>query len=1625
MRIDPFYDSKHNYRLRRFFKISGYTLLTLVLILVLAVVLINTTPVQNYIAHRATTWLSKKLKTRVSVQHVRVDLLNHLSLNGLYIEDQSHDTLLYAGEATVRISDWFVLSKKPVLHYLALSNTYAHLYRTSASGSWNYDFIVRAFSTNDTTKKADTAAKIEFDLEKIALSKVRFHMDDAWGGEDLDFDIGSFNIDAKSLDFKNKLLTVNKINGDNVLIAIKEYTAGKPKIPLPAGYIKPVDTTPFNPGKWRIQAGAIALNECHLMLTANNNVPVPGLFDEDHLDIQHIKCSVSNTYIVGDTIHGTVEHLYAHERCGITIKEMRSKVSVSPVASICDQLYLETNNSKIRDYYAMHYRHFPSFLEYIDSVTMVGRLRNATIDTRDIAFFAPEMHNIPAVVQASGNGRGTVAHLQTDHLVVTDGRNVIKGAITMKGLPDIYKTYITFSNAEIFTNGPGILKYAPGLKDNPNLSVDQLTHAYFKGNYEGYIDNFTITGSLESNLGNVLADNVKLNIKGFNTNNATYSGSLATDKLQLGMILKQPLLGGITARQNIKGHSFNPDNIEVNLDGTIAELNINNYAYHNITTEGTLGKKKFNGHLLVDDPNLALDFDGGLDYNDIKQIKLNATAHLLYSNLKLLNLTRDTVTSAADFDLNCTGSNIDNFAGYARLYNIDLRRNAHKVAVDSVHVTSTYGADGYRELAIASNDITANIKGSFLLSGLPQSAQYYLSKYIPNYISAPVRYPPDQNLEFTIVTRNIDSLLAVTTDGVKGFDTARISGSFNTTAQKLTLNAWVPYGSIGRFHMTNISVNGDGNLDHIALSTNIDNVSVGDSAINSSLSLTATLANDSLDFTVATTVPDTSSAITINGNIIARKDSLFLSVLPSQIYLNRARWDIAGGSHVIYTKDFLQVQGIALSSGLQKITANTTLLADDQSLGINVENLDVGQLGYWAGLSQYQPDGRINGTVTIEKLFKNVYINANMKATEVKFSGDTIGTVTLIGTYDGAHKTISLDPQTGIYRGSSSIVASGNISFDSTTNQKLDGTITFNNAQALWSEPFLAGVFSKLSGTINGTLAFRGTSYDPVIDGTLDLKNGGFKVDYTGCNYSIPQARVKIDNHRIDFGRIDAYDMAGNSAIIGGYFAHNRFYDMRMHITVRSPKLEVLRLTATDNNLFYGNVIASMDSFTVRGSFNAVSLHAYNVAPADKSHLFIPVSTAGSINTYSFVTFKTYGKNQTAVKRTSRFKLNLAIDANLNDLAEMTIVLDPSAGDAITARGEGNIQLNMPANNDMRINGTYNINEGTYDFTFKTLEYRRQFILNSGSEITFNGPFSTTAMDVNATYSKRARLYDLLSDAETGVSSASIMSDAERSDAKAPQTVNVLLHMRGTLNNPQLTFDMDLPEKHSIGTYAYAKFTRINRDDRQKLEQVGSLLLIGSFIPSDGLATGNVAGSVAVTNIGQLVSSTASLGLTQLVNKLIGDKKLSVDVKYNNYTFTDQQNIGISRNSVKVGVSHPFFDDRLNVEVGSTSDWGRPASSASATNANSFNITGDFRIQYLLNRTNGLRLNAFRTSDYDVVQDKDITRGGVGISWRKSFDNFAEFFQSGKEAEKKRREQLMKQYAADTATKSEGIKGKE
>ncbi len=1575
--------------LNRLYKILRSTLLVILSIVVLLVLLVNLTPVQRFIAQKATGILSEQLNTTVHIDHIRIDLLNHILIRGLYIEDHAGDTLLYAGEAEVRITDWFMFRRGvPVLRYAGLKNTYVHLYRTAQSPDWNYQFIIDAFDTGKKDTTVQTREPFEIDLEKITLDQVRFHMDDAWVGSDINLDVGEVMLNIKILDIKQKTLDIDEISIDGTTVYVGSYPGGKPKSTLPgAPYI---DTTPFNPAMWSVSVNKLALEECIFRLEADNRPPAPDAFDPAHMDIREIALHATGITIEGDTINGSINRLMAKERSGFVLKTFRADVTVSPNASICNNLYIETNNSRLERYYAMRYTRFPDFTDYINSVRMTADLRNAVVDARDVAYFAPALGELyPAILNISGRVDGTVARLSGENLYITDGTSMVKGDITMTGLPDINNTFIDYRQGELRTSGPAILRYASSLKAHPAIALEKLSYALFQGSFTGYINRFAANGVLNTNFG-VLRSNIRLLLPAGDRKPEEYEGYLSTESLNLGPLLRLPYLGPVSMYADVKGRGFDPKNAAITLRARVTQLSLKGYNYRNILAEGVLMQRNFEGKLLVDDPNLALAFDGNVDFSKQKQLRFKAQANLLQSDLHALHLTNDTLKITADFDLDCTASTLDDFTGQARLYNINMIRNEYRVDLDSVYVNAGETENGKKFITIQSNDLTASVQGYYHLSGLPYSVQHYLYGYLPNYIPAPKEEAPPQNLTFDITTREIDQTLAVMTSMLNGFSHTTLAGSLNTTTQQLSLNANIPYGNIGSIQISGMTLTGTGNYRELKVAGQADRLVIGDSALNIPLYVNATLGSDSLQFRITTSssMQDNGSA-TINGQAYARGDSLHLSFLPSEFYLGNNRWDIPAGNELVFSKQYLEVNNLSLRSGLQQISAAT--IRNNQSINIELSNIDLSQLSMIKPLDRYDPDGRLSGTINISDIYTEPMISGELTATGVTSGTETIGKIHMAGRYNIKKKYALLQTGSGIFRGTSSLIVSGAFGIDSMNTGKVRGNLQFNSAPLAWLSPFLQDYVSNLGGTLNGVVQLRGATSSPNISGDVSLNNATVRVDYLGTSYTIPNADITIDNRRIAMQQIRLKDQYNNEAILTGSINHEHLRNFALQLRLTSEKFEVVNLKEHESHNFYGHLIAKVSSMSVTGPVDDIRM-SIQATPAAASQLYLPLSSDQDVSTYSYATFKTYGSEQDKILPGKRNRFIININAMATPDLMMSMILDPATGDAINATGSGNISLEISPDKDIGIHGAYQIQEGDYTFTFRQLFFRRRFIINPGSNIIFGGSLAKTTLDVNATYRTMARLYDLLSDIEK---QSQMIPSNELTDAKTPQNVDVTLFMKGSLETPNLTFKLEMPEKRSVGTYAYTKLERVNANDRELFDQVASLLLINAFIPPEGLV-GTTARSGAINNMSDIISTTASSQLTGIVNKLLGDENLQIELKYKNYNLSDASTTagGLNRNEFRFGLRQNLFNDRVIVEVGSAYDWGRPNAAGNTTS--NFNLAGDFRLQFLLTEDGRIRTNLFRTSNYDVLVDKNISRAGAGISWRKTFDNLEELLRSQK-----------------------------
>ncbi|MEM9260959.1 MAG: hypothetical protein AAGA62_15025, partial [Bacteroidota bacterium] len=79
----------------RAWKLARRTFLLLLFLPAALFLLFQWQPIQDWMAKRVTTSISKTLNTRVAVEKVHLSWLDELTIEGLFIEDNYGDTLLY------------------------------------------------------------------------------------------------------------------------------------------------------------------------------------------------------------------------------------------------------------------------------------------------------------------------------------------------------------------------------------------------------------------------------------------------------------------------------------------------------------------------------------------------------------------------------------------------------------------------------------------------------------------------------------------------------------------------------------------------------------------------------------------------------------------------------------------------------------------------------------------------------------------------------------------------------------------------------------------------------------------------------------------------------------------------------------------------------------------------------------------------------------------------------------------------------------------------------------------------------------------------------------------------------------------------------------------------------------------------------------------------------------------------------------------------------------------------------------------------------------------------------------------------------------------------------------------
>ncbi|CAN5460921.1 hypothetical protein BH10BAC3_BH10BAC3_17610 [soil metagenome] len=1546
------------------------------LILLLALWLLIQTPFfQNWLAHDAAKRLSKSLQTTVTVERISFRLFNTLNLEGLYVADRKNDTLLTAGLMQVNITDWFFAKDSADLKYIRLKNVNANLYRNDSV--WNYQFLVDFFGSG--SKKKDTASTgIALHLKVVDLENIHLKQSDRWRGKYLVAGVGKLHLEANQISFKKNIFDIGSLILDKP--EYREFKRpGLWKASDSIAYWKPknlkalADTLPkeLNPKNTLFLIRSLVINDGSLEFYNKQKVPSEkGVFDSRDIVVTGLTGSLKDVSLVEDTLLAKID-LKANERSGMELKRLKTTLRVDPHIIELAGLDLQVNQSRIGNYYAMHFNSLDDMDEFIDSVKIVAKIKNSTISMQDIGFFAPLLRTKNQVVQLNGNATGTVSKFYLTNLDLRTGESRLTGDYSMVGLTDIEKTIINFQTdgSQIALNDVAV--WAPEILSLKSTPVGKLGTITYRGSYAGTIYNFTAKGTLETAVGSMAAD-FKLNMDGPAKG---YTGIISNAKFNGGKLLDVKDLGNVEFNGNIASNGFGAAS-PLKIKGTIASGEYAGYTYKNIGADAVFSKNKLTADLTMADENLAGSFTTVLDFNTESK-RYNGRGVVLTADLRALGFMKDSLRFSGEFDVDFKGKTIDNFLGYARFYNAQIYAGQRLLNFDSLLLQSSVDSSGVKSLSLHTNEADVSVEGKFNISNLGNSFQYFLSRYYPAIIKAPKVLVANQDLFFKVTTRQVEPFLGFLDKKLHGLDNAKLSGSLNTNERQLLLNADVPYFAYDKLRFTNLSLKGSGNADTLNVLGSIDNLAVNDSINFPNVVLRINTNQDTTHFKVNTSTSGPLGDAEIDAVVYSKPNGFEAFFNESTFIINNKKWTLNSTGNVAVNKGYLTSAGLTLQQNEQTITMVTQPSGEGNwnDIHLDIKNLNTGDLMPYL-LKEPRMEGLASGTVIISDPMGAMHMNGNLQLNQFRFNDDSVGTVNITAEY--YNRTKKLTANITSLNKDYDFSAIVKVDLNDSAQEQINTILPIKNMRINVIEKYLTAVFDQLDGFATGDIRVVGKLKSPSLLGTVKLRDGIFKVGYTKCVYKVDSAVLQLGDNYIDFGTLNLKDEKDRKGTVSGRFYHRFFDSLSFDLKMRTDGMQVLNNSGQDNQLFFGKAVAKA-TFDLYGPLNNMYMRM-TATPTDSSHIYIANKTTRETGKADFVVFKTYGTEMQAQTDPAKTNFHMDIDLNANPLAKMDVILDEATGDVIKAVGNGNLKIHTGTVDESTMRGRYVIQSGSYNYSFQTL-IRKPFELSGDDDnyIEWTGDPVNANLNINARYlARKVSMSTLVSSGNN-----SVLDD---NALHATGDVYVIAKIKGPLSAPIIDFEIELASNSSLNSNLSAKdiITRINNDASERLRQVTYLLVFKSFAPyKEGSSIRNPGTDLAVNTISDIVSREMAKILTNVVQQITGDQSLNIDFSTNFYsqaiTGTTSQSGQYDRVNLNVTLNRAYFNNRVVVNVGSDFDL-----SVRNTAANGFQFLPDISVEFILTSNRRLRAILFKRDNLDIGGRRN--RAGASLSYRKDFE---------------------------------------
>lgn len=1522
----------------RIAKILGKTILGLLLIFFLVLALIHLPPVQKQITRKLSTYLSSKIEAKVDIQRISFSMLGNLAIDDVTVWDTNNTQIFSVRKVEVASSIYNLITGDFIFDQVSISGATFKL--TEDQEGFNIQFILDAFKPNE--KKVSIQSNSILQFKKVHLENVRFEFISTLSGISVDVDLGSLK--SEQAEFSTNPVS---IKADQLTIQqtqVNTLSIGQSDVPRDS--VRNVNSTLLSPD---FGTGIVfAIRE--LVLKDDNisfhkdQITETSKFDPNHLTLKNIQLQLAELSMNQDTLSAGLQSLSV-QLPGFNLTNGSTGLFLNNNQIVFSNLHLASGNNELQaDIHTPNNFSSTNHANGPIEVTAQGQFNPA-----DLGYFFSD-----AVINQ-------YRHWGSTELAVTGAYHLDQGEIktlTIKTNNSLLhakgKVYDALDMKKI--NWKDVVVNATIGSDFKNVFMPFLStihvppHATLQLKSAGNMENMNMDATILTSWGDVKANGQIIR----QASSLHVDMNLTGEKVDPGKWFNLAWVGPM----NLSAHAIGMigDNQNLAVKGLINEIELLDQPIHNIAFESLTRKDNATVNVSVSDPiyrsevSSEISFEGPLIFTNSIQLDSFNLGRLIQRDSTLL-ISGDTKSKLI----------IDSTSmeGYVAGTQMLFQKHSMKYALDTlaIHTLLSPTASAFEYYT---DYAKANLVSNFDIREADEIIQRWSGTMLGESGTIPPARSRTATVNIEIENAGFIKLFGIDVDE---FAALRVAGEFEEQKELATL-------AINSGKFTGYGISLDSLTSHLMIfrdsahtslhASNFlyNSIKVGDLDLDLMKKGDSTLSNLQVS-------NDTITLLGWRAHILHSDSGTFIYTNTLSAFDNEFSIDPENSIQV--EKNNLVLNHFQINRDSMQLSLDGDLNAFDVSFKhINLTPLNyiispdttLIDKGYLTGKVSYSRDQLLNLTAAVDSF--RLYNSEPL-------------TIATTAVSDGNEVPFQLL----VTNASNSIDLKGKYLSD---NNEVDASLLLDVNNLELFQFLVTGFIDEMKGEIHGEATIRGSIQKPALKGHLQFLDVGLTTVNPKLTFNVENDRIALNDSTLLFDHFTLYDLERHPLTIDGSISlqdQSFAYDLQLN----SDQFNLINHPDSTRGKLRGLLVID-SNVKVKGNGKDTHVEA-NIKIKDDTDLTFANSSddIALLKAEGIVDFidPALLADSTALAQSTNFYDSLVAslpDFNLNstitieDNATLRVLIDEQSGDYIEAAGAATLELSYDRSGNLNLAGEYTIKNGAYRLSFYDL-VKKNFNLVPGSSITWSGNPESGDLNIKAVHTVESNSIGLIGHE---------ISENEKSIYKRSLNYEVGINISGTIENPIVSFSLDLPQNEKVNYPVLAnKLDRMRQPEyaSELNKQVFGLLVLGGFLPE---SSADVNSSViATTALSNSVNSLLASQLNRFASQYI--KGVNIDVGIQSFSDYSAPG-GKTQTAMDFRVSKSIMNDRLSFEIGGDFDLNQDQSGGNTGK----NYRGDVAIIYDLTGNGDKQLKLFNNETYDIVY-QEIRNTGISLIFIREFDN--------------------------------------